>query len=140
MSILPRPGSLYPPTPKSSSSSGSEGSSKPFMKCRLRYISFFAVGIDSRYLGIVSVLGPQSICHVIKVLPNASRLSDVLQEQIIVRTKKLFSSPKSFFQLRYQKAVEAKKILERQEMKNNGEYGFFGFGNNNCGVIIIWES
>jgi len=104
MSILPRPGSLYPPTPKSSSSSGSEGSSKPFMKCRLRYISFFAVGIDSRYLGIVSVLGPQSICHVIKVLPNASRLSDVLQEQII---------------LRYQKAVEAKKILERQEMKNN---------------------
>lgn len=91
MSILPRPGSLYPPTPKSSSSSGSEGSSKPFMKCRLRYISFFAVGIDSRYLGIVSVLGPQSICHVIKVLPNASRLSDVLQEQIIVSDEGLAS-------------------------------------------------
>ena len=136
MSILPRPGSLYPPTPKSSSSSGSEGSSKPFMKCRLRYISFFAVGIDSRYLGIVSVLGPQSICHVIKVLPNASRLSDVLQEQIIVRAKFLckgFRSLKDFFfQLRYQKAVEAKKILERQEMKNNGEYGFLGLG-----IIIV---
>ena len=77
MSILPRPGSLF-----------AAGDTLPidryFMKCRLRYISFFAVGIDSRYLAIVSVLGPQSVCHVLKILPNALRVSDVLQEQIIV--------------------------------------------------------
>jgi hypothetical protein len=70
------------------------------MRCRLRYISFFAVGIDPTFLAVVSVLGPTSVCHVIQVKPNALRLSDVLQEQII---------------LRYQKAVEAKKILEKHE-------------------------
>lgn len=95
MSILPRPGSIVLGPPNASNSK-----KNAYMRCRLRYISFFAVGIDPTFLAVVSVLGPTSVCHVIQVKPNALRLSDVLQEQII---------------LRYQKAVEAKKIVEKHE-------------------------
>ena len=79
MSVLPRPGAISRVDtflPRLSS----------LMKSRLRYISFFGIGIDSRYLGIVSVLGPASVCHVIKISPSASRVSNILQEHIIVST------------------------------------------------------
>ena len=115
MSILPRPGSLF-----------AAGDTLPidryFMKCRLRYISFFAVGIDSRYLAIVSVLGPQSVCHVLKILPNALRVSDVLQEQIIVSSFYFYPLIQTFSsdtkkpskQERYSTAVVQKVSLQRR--------------------------
>ena len=58
------------------------------------------------------------MCHVIQVKPNALRLSDVLQEQIIVSgvVIVLYVSVACIFsKLRYQKAVEAKKIVEKHE-------------------------
>lgn len=67
-------------------------------KCRLRYISFLSLGIDPRFIGIVSMLGPLATCFVLKIQPNASRVSSILQENIT---------------LRYQKALEAKKIIDR---------------------------
>lgn len=98
ISVLPRPGNISRPETVSHSKH------LPLMKSRLRYISFFGIGIDSRYLGIVCVLGPSSVCHVIRILPNASRVSNILQEHII---------------LRYQKAVEARRIIDRNSDLND---------------------
>ena len=78
MSVLPRPGTISRPERVPYSKS------LPMMKTRLRYISFFGIGIDSRYLGIVCILGPASVCHIIRILPNATRVSNILQEHIIV--------------------------------------------------------
>lgn len=68
------------------------------IQCRLRYVSFFALGVDPRFIGIVSILGPIATCFVLKITPNACRMSSILQENII---------------LRYQKAIEAKKIIDK---------------------------
>ena len=76
--MLPRPGHI------SRADSVSYTRTVPLMKCRLRYVSFFAIGLDSRYLGIVCVLGPATMCHILRILPNASRVSNILQEHIIV--------------------------------------------------------
>ena len=78
ISVLHRPGHI------SRVGLNSDRASRPFMKSRLRYVSFFAIGIDSRYLGIITVLGPSSICHVLKIMPSATRVSNILQEHIIV--------------------------------------------------------
>jgi len=74
------------------------------IQCRLRYISFFALGVDPRFIGIVSILGPIAMCYVLKIKPNACRMTSILQENII---------------LRYQKAIEAKKIIDKNATRED---------------------
>ncbi|CAG5087856.1 Oidioi.mRNA.OKI2018_I69.PAR.g11649.t1.cds [Oikopleura dioica] len=74
------------------------------IQCRLRYVSFFALGVDPRFIGIVSILGPVASCYVLKIQPNACRVSSILQENII---------------LRYQKAIEAKKIIDKNSARKD---------------------
>lgn len=93
------------------------------IQCRLRYISFFALGVDPRFIGIVSILGPIAMCYVLKIKPNACRMTSILQENIIVSFTCLHSDDKKF-KLRYQKAIEAKKIIDKNATREGRSYLF----------------